>query len=341
MKDISKTVYSSAPLRINDIGGWTDTWFAKEGFVLNMGIEPGTQVNIEVCSRLVKREERVRVCAANFNDSFLVNPENPDYGQHPMLQAAISSVPIPEDVELTITIHSQAPPGASMGTSASACVALLGALINLSGQSPSPHKIITLAHKVETEKLKMQSGIQDQICAAYGGINYIHMHRYPHAKVSPLTLTPSFLDLLESRLRLIYLGNAHNSSKLHEMVIKTLEKQGSALNRMKELPSLARSCLLNQDLTGFGEVMNRNTEYQRDLHKGLVCDRADRVIELAQKWGAVGWKVNGAGGDGGSMTLLGGDDEKKTQEMVREMKAEIPGLKEIPIILSSQGLQVS
>jgi len=35
-----KTIHAIAPIRINDIGGWTDTWFAQQGKVLNMGVFP-------------------------------------------------------------------------------------------------------------------------------------------------------------------------------------------------------------------------------------------------------------------------------------------------------------
>ncbi|MEC8932186.1 MAG: hypothetical protein VYB08_12240 [Candidatus Latescibacterota bacterium] len=37
-----------------------------------------------------------------------------------------------------------------------------------------------------TEKLGQQCGIQDQLCSAFGGINYIEMFRYPHAAVSQI-----------------------------------------------------------------------------------------------------------------------------------------------------------
>ncbi len=35
---------------------------------------------------------------------------------------------------------------------------------------------------VETDLLGLQCGIQDQLCSAYGGINFIEMFRYPHPR---------------------------------------------------------------------------------------------------------------------------------------------------------------
>src|SRR3712207_7723432 len=49
----------------------------------------------------------------------------------------------------------------------------------------------------------------------------------------------------------------------------------------------------------------------------LVHRDAWRVIEIAQAHGAVGWKVNGAGGDGGTITLLSDGHPGATDAIVR------------------------
>jgi len=54
-----------------------------------------------------------------------------------------------------------------------------------------------------------------------------------------------------------------------------------------------------------------NTDAQRCLHPGLVGVDATRAIEVAVAQGALGWKVNGAGGEGGSVTILSATPEAK------------------------------
>ena len=44
-------VLATAPIRICDIGGWTDTWFARHGQVFNMAVRPGVGVRIDVYPR--------------------------------------------------------------------------------------------------------------------------------------------------------------------------------------------------------------------------------------------------------------------------------------------------
>jgi hypothetical protein len=49
----------------------------------------------------------------------------------------------------------------------------------------APHEVARAAHRIETDLLPQQSGVQDQLASAHGGINYIEILEYPHAIVSP------------------------------------------------------------------------------------------------------------------------------------------------------------
>jgi len=60
---------------------------------------------------------------------------------------------------------------------------------------------------------------------------------------------------------------------------------------------------------------------------------------MARRHGAIGWKVNGAGGDGGSVTLLGGPKSATNRQMLRAVTADVPGTQNIPIYLSPLGLR--
>ena len=73
----------------------------------------------------------------------------------------------------------------------------------------------------------------------------------------------------------------------------------------------SRDAVYASDLAALGRAMIENTEAQARLHPDLVSAGAHQVIELAQAHGALGCKVNGAGGDGGSLTLLMGPSRIK------------------------------
>jgi D-glycero-alpha-D-manno-heptose-7-phosphate kinase len=246
--------------------------------------------------------------------------------------------------ELDVSVSACFPAASSVGTSASVCVALIGAIAALSPQTRSTDEIVSLAHRVETEKLELQSGIQDQICAAYGGVCFIHMQNYPEADVKRLLLPMSLRNEINQRLSLIFMGKAHRSSSIHEDVISILEKGGPQIKeiiKMRGLAERARDCLKKGDLTSYGRIMVQNNECQRSLHPGLISEEADSVIEISKKYNATGWKVNGAGGKGGSMTILGSRTLHHRETMLREIDALGRGIKSLRFSLSSSGLTVT
>lgn len=335
----ARIIHARAPIRICDLGGWTDTWFAKHGQVLNVAVLPYVEVNIAVSPR--GNDSPVTLHVEDYGDHYSFDPRTDSWERHPLLEAAITRAGIPDEIACEISIHSEAPAGGSTGTSAAVTVALLGALDCLMPGRMTPHEIAYAAHAVETEMLGLQSGIQDQLCAAYGGINFIEITDFPQAKVTQLSLPDALLSELEQRLSLIYLGKSHSSSKVHENVITDLEHAGPdnpQLESLRHAAQAGRDALAADDLAAFGRAMVENTAAQEELHPELVNPDARKVIEIARAHGALGWKVNGAGGEGGSLTLLSGPRPGEARAMLAEIRQELPASRAIPIRLSRAGL---
>ena len=340
----TKVINSVAPIRVCDNGGWTDTWFAEHGKIFNIGVYPYVEVQIEVYPRDVL-EHRVILHAENFGQRYAVFPRNErhEWIHHPLLEAAIDYMGVPSDLSVQISIFSEAPAGCSTGTSASVSVALIGALDQLTPGRRTPLEIAYAAHRIETEMLGQQSGIQDQLCAAFGGINYIEMFNYPYAAVSQILVPNAVWWELERRLCLIFLGRSHSSSAIHEMVIRDLEDSGPdnpKLEALRKTPEQSRDAIYAGDLASLGAAMIANTEAQRDLHPKLVSAEADQIIAIAREFGALGWKVNGAGGDGGSLTILTGPSMSRKRAMIQCIEQTNPLFQHIPIYLSRFGLRV-
>ena len=332
-------VRSTAPIRICDNGGWTDTWFAGHGTVFNIAVNPGVEVQVTKLS--TGRSGKIEVYAENYEDTFDVLAGH--WEKHPLIEATIERMKVPHNLSLRIGIYSPIPGGASTGTSSALTVALIAALNKITGRGElSPYEIAREAHAVETEMLGRQCGIQDQLAAAFGGINFIEMRCYPQAVVTPLEVPESVLWELQERLILIYLGKPHDSSEVHATVIKSLE-ESSAMNRKLEdlriAARLARDAVLSGDLIGLGVAMIKNTEAQGRLHHDLICRDARRIIDIARTYGALGWKVNGAGGEGGSLTLLAPEDSAIKRKMIRSIESALPSARAIPVSLNSHGVR--
>ncbi|MCX7872726.1 MAG: GHMP kinase [Verrucomicrobiae bacterium] len=331
----------TAPIRICDLGGWTDTWFAGTGKVLNIAIFPYVEVLV-AARKKKKNEPQITIHAENYGDSYNIQANSKSWSKHPLIEAAFTLFKLPEDLRLEVSIFSEAPAGASTGTSAAVSVALIAALDYISGGNLTSHEIASKAHYVETEILKLQSGIQDQLCSAYGGVNFIEMNRYPEATVSPIYLKEELSWELESRLLLIYLGKPHSSSEVHKTVIQRLEQSPEFRKYLDPLRLSAeegKKALLKSDLTAFGETMVYNTEAQAKLHSELVGERARMVIEIAKKFKAIGWKVNGAGGSGGSVTLLMDENTRHKHALIQAIEKAHSDFKNIPVRLAPYGLR--
>ncbi|HQZ18057.1 MAG TPA: GHMP kinase [Vicinamibacteria bacterium] len=335
-------VNSVAPIRICDIGGWTDTWFAGHGQVFNLAVYPFAEAQVAIHAARVGAP-RLMIHAENFAERYEVRHQAPPWGPHPLLEAAIAYMKVPRDLRLDVTIHSDAPPGAGTGTSAAVTVALIGALDALTPGRLTPDEVARAAQRVETEMLGRQCGIQDQIASAYGGINYIEMFDYPHASVSPVLVPDPIWWEFERRLVLVYLGRSHDSSAIHEEVIRTLQEAGPdsrAIADLRRHAPHARDALYAGDFQALGRSMIESTEAQGRLHSALIGAEARKVIEIAKAHGALGWKVNGAGGEGGSLTLLCGESSERKRALIREIEQSSEAFRSIPIYLSRHGLRV-
>jgi D-glycero-alpha-D-manno-heptose-7-phosphate kinase len=248
---------------------------------------------------------------------------------------------LPPGLTLRINVFSHAPPGASMGTSAAVSVAMIGALDVLTGKKLAPKAVATLAHSLETKELGLECGVQDQLASAFGGINLIEISDFPHTTISPLAIADDVWWELEHRLVLTYIGQPHQSSEIHRMVIAGLganPHQDPRLERLRQLARQAGSALPAGNFAELGRIFDANTEVQRSLHKNLVCDAFEDIISVAQDFQALGCKVNGAGGDGGSIAILTNGDMSKKRKMQKVLEQK--GYQTLPIYLSRRGLRV-
>lgn len=330
-------ITSVAPIRICDCGGWTDTWFAQHGTVFNVGVSPFVEVQIEASPN---PEGRTLIFAENYGDTFEPTPSRE---RHPLLEAAVQRMKIPEKLDVRVNLFSEMPPGASTGTSAAVTVALVGALDRLTPGRMTAYEIARTAFEIETKMLGRQSGIQDQMCAAFGGLLRVEIFAYPETRVIPLSAPDDVWWELEHRLLLVYLGKTHDSSEVHKRVIHDLEDAGSEDPRLETLRRCADDAcraVLSADFDALARAMNENTEAQRALHPSLVSHDADAIIALAKEFGAAGCKLNGAGGEGGSLTLLTGPSMPRKRELIQAIHAASPDWRVIPTRISRLGNRV-
>jgi len=339
-----RIVRASTPIRVCDNGGWTDTRFARHGKVFNIGVAPGVEIEIRI-HRRGALADRVLLHVVDYGDRYAFAPSALP-GRHPLLEAAFDALPLPDDASLEVAVRSAVPAGCSTGTSASVTVALLGGLDALTPGRLDRSALAAAAHRIEAEALGVEPGVQDQLCAAFGGVNFIDVSPYPRARVSQLQVPRRVWAELDDRMLLAYLGRAHASSEVHEHVIAAMRtpttESERLLDELRACAEDARDAVLAADLRALGRAMRRNHDAQESLHPALVSDDARTVIDVARACGALGWKVNGAGGPGGSMTILAGAGAGAgaRDELAASLQAADRRFEVLPTKLSRSGLRV-
>jgi D-glycero-alpha-D-manno-heptose-7-phosphate kinase len=260
---LSSIIFSRAPVRICDIGGWTDTWYCPDGAIFNICVDLYSYVRIVPSS-----SNRITIISENLNQKTIIEDLHDIHydGTLDLLKSAVKRMEIKKG--LNIYVRTEAPPGCGTGTSASVAVALIAALAKISERNLKPEEIANLAHKLEVEELELESGVQDQFAAAFGGTNFMEIS-YPSVEMINIPINDAKIYELESQLILIFLSS-RSSSEMHKAVIENYKKNDTATLKsfeiIKNCARNMRKAINSKDLTYMGELMNKNWSAQKNLH---------------------------------------------------------------------------
>ena len=291
-------------MRVADVGGWTDTWFAGVGAVCSVAVGAGTRATVEVGPGRVG--DPVAIEAPDLGAAWTTGPDpqvgwaRPRAGDHPLLDHGVAAVVAelpdgwlgPDGASLHLTVASSVPPGSAVGTSASVLVAVVAAVGVAVDRPRPPSEVARLAHRAETGGAGRESGVQDHVAAAHGGVSWIEVDPYPTWRRSEVAVPDATAEALARRLVTVHLGGGHDSSVLHRVVIERARAGDAAvhgvLGELRGLASVARDRLAAGDLEGWAATLAAATQEQARLHPALVGDDARAVIDLAAAHGCRG-----------------------------------------------------
>lgn len=217
-----------------------------------------------------------------------------------------------------IEIVSESPPKSALGGSSTAAVALIGALTNaLAGDGipkMSRKQIVLLAHAIEEAIAGIPCGMQDQLAAAYGGINAWYWPSEPgdmHFKRREV-LTKEGYAALETRLLLAYCGVPHESQDINSKWIDQFVK-GRARHLWSEIVFCTNEfvqAMAVKDWSAAVRAMNREVEIRIKMTPEVFDEMGVALFEkaLAHDCGA---RFTGSGG-GGCIWALGEEENIST-----------------------------
>lgn len=332
----NRSLLMRAPLRISLFGSGTDhpSYFAnRQGGVLGLAINHYSYVFLALRERLL--EERFWV-----SYSTIERVQSIDELENAILKVALSSIEQPAaDKFLYCNSFGDLPAMSGLGSSSSFLVCLLQALSTVLATPMDRKELANKAIHLERNELGLQGGWQDQVFAAYGGINKI-VFQGDSFVVSPLLDNQGFFEHLESSLYIVFLDKQRCSVTQQRKVsshrndlkqLAILEKQYEIMLEAAQV--FASSSDHENKIKELGRLMNESWILKRSTSPFMSTPIVDDFYKHVLRYGALGGKLSGAGG-GGFFTLL------CSPSRVRLLSEMISPLKMIPVKISvAQGCE--
>lgn len=236
--------------------------------------------------------------------------------------------------EIRLTYEGDLPARTGLGTSSTFAVGMLNAFCALKGKMMSHRKLAEEAIYVEREVLKEHGGWQDQVAAAYGGLNRIDFHDNDFS-VHPIIIHPERKRQLDESLLLFYTGVQRFSSEIQaDTFAKPVDKTQQLLD-MLALVDEAEKVLTdkNASLNEFGRLLDATWKLKRGTGSKVSNGSIDELYDTAIKSGALGGKLLGAGGGG---FLLFYCEKDKQPTLIEALKK----LMIVPFSFENDGTQV-
>jgi D-glycero-alpha-D-manno-heptose-7-phosphate kinase len=210
---------------------------------------------------------------------------------------------IDQGIEMVHT--SDLPARSGIGSSSAFTVGFLNALYALNGRMVGKRRLASNAIYVEQQILGEKVGSQDQVAAAFGGINRIEFNGKENFIVQPVTIKQKKIIDLQNHLMLFFTGFSRTASEVASEQIKNTPDKTNELRSMKDMVEEA-SNILNSDngeIENFGRLLHESWELKRSLSSRISTSVLDDMYNTALNAGAIGGKLCGAGG-GGFMLLF-------------------------------------
>jgi len=303
-------IITRTPFRISFFGGGTDypVWYLKRGgAVLSSTIDKYCYITCRYLPPFFEHKNRIVW-------SKIESVKDIKSIEHPAVRGILEWMGMQDGVE----IHHDAdlPARSGLGSSSSFAVGLLHALYALQGKMRTKRQLALDAIHIEQEVLKEYVGSQDQVAAAFGGLNKIEFGASHHIAVTPVTLPAGRLDYFQSHLMLFYTGLSRFASEIAAEQVKNTTRNEQELIRMGKMVSDAIAVLSGpeENFLDFGKLLHETWILKRGLALNVTNPVIDTMYRDAREAGAIGGKLLGAGGGGFMLFFV----PPAKQGMVRE-----------------------
>lgn len=321
-------IISRTPYRVSFFGGGTDypAWYREHGgAVLAAAIARYCYLTCRWLPPFFEHKSRIVY-------SIIENVQRIEDIQHPAVRACLQLLGIRDGIE--IHHDGDLPKMTGLGTSSSFTVGLLHALHALRGEFRSKMQLATEAIHVERDRCGDRVGSQDQVSAAFGGLNHVRFAPDDSIAVEPVPLAAERLQAFQDSLLLFFTGFSRHSSEVVAEQLENVPRKNKELAEMAAMVDAGLRLLTDHgDLADFGRLLHESWLLKRSLSSRVSSPEIDAMYATARQAGALGGKITGAGGGGFLLLFV----EPDRQSAVRQALAH---LLHVPFDLDHAGSQI-
>ena len=306
-------IYTKTPFRMSFFGGGTDyPPFFKEygGSVISTTFDKYCYVSVRHLPRFF--DYRNHLTYSRIEKTLTV-----DDLEHPMVRNAMKM----QDMhDLSIGYDADLPARSGLGSSSSFAVGLLNAFHALKGQYADKRQLAEEAIYLERELCEESGGWQDQIAAAFGGMNRIRFNE-DGFEVMPIIIRKERKEQLNRNLMLFFTGFSRLSSEIAKEQVKVTKDKTAELKEMLSLVDLGERILTDRhgSLDEFGRLLDYTWRLKRGLTSKVSTDSLDGIYAKALANGAIGGKLLGAGGGGFFVFYVPQDRQADVKDVLQDL----------------------
>lgn len=286
-------VISRTPFRVSFFGGGTDypSWYRQHGgSVLSTAIDKFCYISVRVLPPFF--EHKFRIVYSKIESCNEIGDI-----QH----AAVGAILKHCRVETGLEIHHDGdlPARSGTGSSSSFTVGLLNALNVLSGRMLTKRSLANEAILIERDVMKENVGSQDQIAAAFGGLNRINFFSNDEFEVRPIALPKDIMSEMAKNLILLFTGLSRNATDVAGAYNDVSDgRKESILKQTVELVEEGENLLREHNIDEFGRLLDVGWQTKRSFNPSVSNELIDSIYNEAINLGALGGKLIGAGSGG-------------------------------------------
>lgn len=309
-------IISKTPIRISFFGGGTDypDYYRKYGgAALSTTIDKYIYITVKKLAGISDWKYKItysKIEACNSIDEI----------QHPVVRACLNFLDIKDPIE--IHVISDLPARSGTGSSSAFTVGLLNALYALQGQMVTKERLANEAIYIEQVILGERVGVQDQLAAAHGSLNYFELSQDDSFLVNRLIIKSEKKEQLQSKLLMFYTGLSRYAHEVLEEQISNTKanKIDSNLEKIKKMVLDGLAILTgDRTLDDFGHLLDDAWQTKKTLSNSISTNFLDQIYERAKLSGALGGKLLGAGGGGFFVFYVNEDKHENVRQSLSDL----------------------